>query len=266
MDSSTTSSLHGGADTKKTLLIMSTVFFAVGVVLLIVILTKKSPSQPVQANVRSARIATELNSEAEARAALGGPDPTMVFLSATWCGFCKKAAPIYDQLASDPAYSHVKLLKLDAGKASGLAKEKGVSGFPTFLTNWGEGKHVGFKDLPKMRAILDTAKRRSRLNAGTSEAEVVRALQGKDPVVVFLSAEGCGYCKRMIPVWEEASGSGKFNHINMIHIEGKNARELVKANGVTGFPTFLSNRGEGKYVGFRPKEQFEQMLVTIGKV
>ena len=59
--------------------------------------------------------------------------------------------------------------------------------------------------------------------------------------------------------------SGKFNHVKMLHIEGKNARELVKAHGVSGFPTFLSNRGEGKYVGFRPRDKFEQMLLSIGK-
>lgn len=270
MDSSTTSSLRGGGDTKKILLILSTVFFAVGVVLLVVILTKKSPERPPppSSERRRVRVATELKSEEEARAALAGPAPTMVFLTASWCGFCKKAAPIYDMLAADPAYSHVRLLKLNSEKAGGLAKEKGVTGFPTFLTNWGEGKYVGFKDLPKMKSILKTASGGARVHSdgGVSESDVVAALQGKQPVIVFLSADSCGFCKKMMPVWKEAAGGGKFNHIKMLHIEGKDARGLVKANGVTGFPTFLTNRGEGKYVGYRPKEQFEDLLVTIGKV
>ena len=218
-------------------------------------------------------MATEVNSEQEARSALAGPAPTMVFLFMEQCGFCKKAEPVYEALAADPAFAHVKLLKLNASKASGLARENGVSGFPTFLTNWGE-KHVGYKDLPKMQAILRSARGGARMAHGrpsrgamtTSEAEVVAALQGKEPAVVFVSAASCGYCKKMEPVWEEAASGGKFNHIKMLRIEGKDARALVKENGVTGFPAFLTNRGEGKYMGFRPKEKFEEMLVKIGKV
>ena len=157
MDDSTISSLRGGSNGNKTLLIVSSVLFLVGIILLIVMLVKKSPSSapaaaPPAAAQRQMRV-SELGSEQEARAALAGPSPTMVFLYADWCGFCKKANPIYDALAADPAYKHVKLMKLNADKAKALAKEKGVSGFPTFLTNWGEGKHVGYKDLPKMQAI-----------------------------------------------------------------------------------------------------------------
>jgi thioredoxin 1 len=269
MDDSTISSLRGGSNGNKTLLIVSSVLFLVGIILLIVMLVKKSPSSapaaaPPAAAQRQMRV-SELGSEQEARAALAGPSPTMVFLYADWCGFCKKANPIYDALAADPAYKHVKLMKLNADKAKALAKEKGVSGFPTFLTNWGEGKHVGYKDLPKMQAILKSAKGGARMGhaRGHTEAEVVAALQGKEPVVVFLSADSCGFCKKMSPVWEEAVP--KFKHIKMMRIDGKNARELVKANGVTGFPTFLSNRGEGKYVGYRPKDKFEEMLVKLGK-
>jgi glutaredoxin len=241
MDDSTISSLRGGSNGNKTLLIVSSVLFLVGIILLIVMLVKKSPSSapaaaPPAAAQRQMRV-SELGSEQEARAAL----------------------------AADPAYKHVKLMKLNADKAKALAKEKGVSGFPTFLTNWGEGKHVGYKDLPKMQAILKSAKGGARMGhaRGHTEAEVVAALQGKEPVVVFLSADSCGFCKKMSPVWEEAVP--KFKHIKMMRIDGKNARELVKANGVTGFPTFLSNRGEGKYVGYRPKDKFEEMLVKLGK-
>jgi thiol-disulfide isomerase/thioredoxin len=271
---STTTSLSGGGNTKKTLLILSTVFFAVGVVLLIIMLLKKSPApKPIEpvALARGQKV-TELESEQEARDALSNPQPAMVFLFAEWCGFCKKMNPVYDELSTNPAYRHIKLLKLNASKAGGLAKENGVTGFPTFLTNWGKGKHVGYKDLPKMQEILSSAKGGARLAHSsrgamtTSEAEVVAALQDKSPAIVFVSADSCGFCKKMIPVWDEVARGGKFNHIKMMRIDGKHARELIKANGVTGFPAFLTNRGEGKYVGFRPKEQFEELLVKIGKV
>jgi thiol-disulfide isomerase/thioredoxin len=302
MDSvSSVASLQGGASktTKTALIVVSSVLFLVGIALLIVMITRKTPEgetltpqagamkkKAPSAPKPKSRMAMELMSEQEARDALGGSDPAMVFIYADWCGFCKKADPVYAELAQDPAYKHVKLLKLNSTKATALAKERGVSGFPTFLTNWGEGKYVGYKDKVGMQNILKSSKNgggarvapsrhtnHHRMRAGhamkrgqqvMSESEAVAALQGSEPVVVFVSSESCGFCKKLMPVWEEVAADNRFNHVKMLKIDSKNAANLIKSSGITGFPTMLSNKGEKKYVGYRPKEKFEEMMVAIG--
>ena len=81
------------------------------------------------------------------------------------------------------------------------------------------------------------------------------ALEGSTPAVVFVSADWCGFCKKLMPVWDEAATGWKFNHIKMVRVDAKDAPGLIKKHGVTGFPVMLSNRGEKKYVGYRPKER-----------
>lgn len=293
MSSSRAGFSGGGASrgTKKGLLIAAGVLFAVGVVLLVVLLAVKTPAPSIEVTLPAAGVARrsgaplrarasiEVDSEADARAALAGDTPSIVFLYADWCGHCKRMAPIYDMLAQSPEYAGINMLKLSHTKATALAKEKGIKGFPTFLTNWGEGKYVGAMPEPKMKSVLDLAKggrgRAARGGASrvatqqgarvASVQEAQAALTGPTPSVVFISTDSCGFCKKMQPVWEQAAQSGRFNHIKMVQIDAKDAGALTKAHGVTGFPTMLSNRGDKKYVGYRPKEKFEEMLMVIGK-
>lgn len=211
------------------------------------------------------RLSADLSSEADAREALAGDAPAMVFLYAEWCGFCKKAMPLYDELAKDPEHAGVKLLKLDASKAAGLAKEKGVTGFPTFLSNWGEGKYVGYKPKEQMKAILGASKkggvRAAHAKAEMMESDVMAALEGKEPVVVFVSSESCGFCKRLAPLWAAAAAQPR--KAKMIKIDANKARNLIKQHGITGFPTMISNKAEKKYIGYRPKEKLDEMLAAI---
>ena len=275
-------SLRGGATTKKGLLIASGVLFGVGVILLIVMLIVKCPktsTPPAAARPRAARAAMDAGSEQEARDALGASTPAIVFLHADWCGHCKRADPIYTKLAGSPEFKHIKMLKLNSTQGAGLAREHGVRGFPTFLANWGEGKYTGFMPEDKMRAVLAAASGGARKGVrarhgariskqgGTTEVEedVVAALSGSTPAVVFMSMQGCGFCQKQQPLWDAAASSGKFNHVKMLQIDGKHARELARKHGVTGFPTMLSNRGNKKYVGYKSNPQFEEMLVEIGK-
>jgi len=291
MDYQSEVSFRGGASgkTKTALIVTSSVLFLVGIVLLVIMITRKTPDENATATApttgaarktnRNSRMAVELMSEQEARNALNAPEPAMVFIYADWCGFCKKADPVYADLAKDPAHQNVKLLKINSTKASALAKEKGVTGFPTFLTNWGEGKYVGYKDKGGMKAILNSSKSggrgaaRMRSRAGhamrgqpVKEQEALAALQGSEPAVVFVSSPSCGFCKKLQPIWDGAAADSRFNHVKMLRIDSSDAAALIKANGITGFPTMLSNRGEKKYVGYRPKEEFEKIMVSIGKM
>ncbi len=283
--------LQAGKVNKKTINVIAgvagAVLFVASVLIIIVWAVKPSTqtgSGAARAKSSASRMAVDLESEQHARNALAGETPAMVFIYADWCGFCKRADPIYTELAQDPAYSHIKLLKLNSTKASSLVQERGIRGFPVFLTNWGE-QIVGFKPKEDMSALLRQApkgKLRAARTCGNmahplgaamaqqrgalvmEEALVTQALGEETPAVVFVSADWCGFCKKLKPIWDEVASSGKFNHINMMQIDAKNAPGIIKKHGITGFPVLLSNSGSKKYVGYRPKEKLEEILVEIG--
>jgi len=256
-------SFKGGAGKVGGAIAISSVLLVIAVIVIAVVMCKKGEKKGDAASPKS-RLSIELASEKEARDALTGDKPTMVFLYAEWCGFCKKAMPVFEELAKE---SKVKMLKLDAAKARGLAKEKGVTGFPTFLTNWGEGKYVGYKPKDKMKMILDAANGGGVRHAHGkkmmhSESEAMEALKGASPVVVFISSASCGFCQKLAPLWEAAAKSPA-RKVKMLKVEANDARNLVQKYGITGFPTMVSNRGDKKYVGYRPKEKLEEMLLAI---
>lgn len=59
-----------------------------------------------------------------------GDKLVVVDFFATWCGPCKKIAPIMKELAeSNP---NVVFLKVDVDEADDLAKDKNISAMPTF--------------------------------------------------------------------------------------------------------------------------------------
>ena len=255
--------IKGGRASSVSVVLIAVAVVMVAAIISGTVLTLKKKKEDAPKAQRS-RLSSDVSSEAEAREALGGDAPAMVFIYAEWCGFCKKAMPLYDELAKE--HADVKMLKLEASKAAGLAKEKGVTGFPTFLSNWGEGKYVGYKPKELMKAILGASKKGGvraahAKTADPMEMDVMAALEGKDPVVVFVSSPSCGFCKRLAPLWVEAAA--KPRKAKMIKIDASKARNLIKKHGITGFPTMISNRAEKKYIGYRPKEKLDEMLAAI---
>jgi len=281
-------SLQGGAN-KKTLhaiIISASVVFVVAIVLLLVWALRRPPvdgpapaARPKQSAPRS-RVAIEAKTGSDADVALGGSEPAVVFVYAEWCGFCKRADPIFSALAADPAYSHVKMVKLNSAKAAKFVAERGISGFPVFLTNFGKNKKiVGYKPKEGMEAFLKEAPRGggvrhagavkgaavkgAAVKGAVSESKAMAALEGNAPVVVFVGADWCGFCKKLMPIWEEVVASGKFKGVQMMRIDAKDAPALVKKHSITGFPVLLSNKAERKYIGYRPKEKLEEILVKV---
>ena len=49
----------------------------------------------------------------------------------TWCGPCKRIAPVFEELANSYA-SKVVFAKVDGDQCSALTSQQGVTGFPTF--------------------------------------------------------------------------------------------------------------------------------------
>ncbi len=71
---------------------------------------------------------------------LNSKEPVLVDFYATWCGPCKKMAPVIDELSSEYA-NKVKFLRVDVDTNNKLAAEFKINSIPTFIT-YKNGKAV----------------------------------------------------------------------------------------------------------------------------
>ncbi|SDU67099.1 thioredoxin family protein [Amycolatopsis keratiniphila] len=86
-------------------------------------------------------------------------EPVVVEFYATWCGNCRRIAPVLDELADEFA-SRVRLVKVNADENPELVSRFGVSSTPTlFVLAGGERvtSVVGAQPTPILRAVFDTA-------------------------------------------------------------------------------------------------------------
>ncbi|KAJ2745729.1 hypothetical protein GGI20_001953 [Coemansia sp. BCRC 34301] len=68
-----------------------------------------------------------------------------------------------------------------------------------------------------------------------------RLLYSHQKVVVDFSANWCGPCRQMGPVFYELSG--KYNEILFLSVDIDNAREIAREYRVTSLPTFILFNG-----------------------
>ena len=100
-------------------------------------------------------VAVQDISEQEAEALLAQEsEPVLLMVYADWCGFCKRASPVMDSLAG--ARKDVRIVKIESNQAKHLVQANNITGFPTFLHNFGEKKSVGFKTMDQMVALVNT--------------------------------------------------------------------------------------------------------------
>lgn len=104
-------------------------------------------------------VAVEATEETFDREVGASPVPVVVEFFATWCGNCRRVAPVLDGLAAEFATS-ATFVKIDAEKSPGLVERFGVSSTPTFFV-LDRGREVttvvGAQPEPVLRSLFELA-------------------------------------------------------------------------------------------------------------
>jgi thioredoxin len=120
-------------------------------------------------------MAVEVTEETFDREVAASPVPVVLEFFATWCGNCRRVAPVLDELAAEFATT-VKFVKINADESPGLVERFGVSSTPTlFVLDRGQqvASVVGAQPEPVLRGLFEMAA--GRIDGGRSELAWVPA-------------------------------------------------------------------------------------------
>ena len=93
----------------------------------------------------------------------------------------------------------------------------------------------------------------------------------KEPAIIFFHMNGCGFCKKMEPIYHEIVKNPRFNAIKFYSVNGRDlqappiVQELVDQK-INGYPFFLFMNQAGymdKHAGYKPQPDFEGKIASV---
>lgn len=182
--------------------------------------------------------------------------PTMLDIYASWCGHCKRLAPVYDELSElfDHAKDKVQFIKIDGDIHGKTAKKFKVEYFPTvkFLQD-GEVEEVEMRELDDLAAYV-TKKTGIKIKTAQSggaakksnvvsltDVDFGKQIKGKNALVAF-TANWCGHCKNLKPQYEKLADIYERDEdvvIGLVDCTGEGTAELVEKFAIQSYPTIL---------------------------
>lgn len=213
--------------------------------------------------------------------------PSLVEIYASWCGHCKRLAPIWEELADayTPAKGdkRVQIVKIDGDINRKTSKKYGVTGFPTLKLFQPDGTiedvNVGrdfdslsqfIKDKTGVPSSKPKKAPSSVLSLTNDNFDEIAYNKDKTVIVAF-TASWCGHCKSLKPEYQKVSAVFKNDGDKVIVAEvdntGENTEGLKERFNVAGFPTILVFKaGEDDfetYSGGRKVENFVSYLNEV---
>lgn len=187
--------------------------------------------------------------------------PSLVEIYASWCGHCKRLAPVWEQLADayavDPkkgAQPKVQIVKIDGDIHRKTSKQFGVSGFPTIKYIAADGSvedvNVG-RDFESLSAYINEKTGASARVPRKVPSAVVQltddnfdelAYDPKKTLVAAFTASWCGHCKNLKPEYAKAADVFR-NDDSIVLAEvdttGEGTEGIKSRFKVQGYPTLL---------------------------
>jgi protein disulfide-isomerase A6 len=206
--------------------------------------------------------------------------PTMLDIYASWCGHCKRLAPVYDELSDMFSPDQVQFIKIDGDIHRKTAKKYNVEYFPTlkFIKADQSIVDVDVRDLDGMSDFV-----KQHTGIGAKKAPVLPSavvplndtnfdsfISGKNGFVTFTS-EFCSHCKNMKPEFEKLAqlyvrDSDSLVVGNVDCSSGQPTTRVAEKFEITRYPTILFFPKDGSepiaYSGSRSLEDFNEFLIS----
>jgi len=186
----------------------------------------------------------------------------MVEFYAPWCGHCKSLAPEYAKAAKalDKEGSEIKLAKVDATEAKGLASRFEVKGFPTlkFFRSGTPGAYEGGRTSDEI--VQWVKKRTGPLATSVASVEDLNNMKEANDVfaIGLFSDESSAGAKAFL------GAAGNFDHISFgISTDASVKKELgVEKDTVVVVKTFDDLRNDMAVQSFHTAESLGTFIVT----
>lgn len=218
--------------------------------------------------------------------------PSLVEIYASWCGHCKRLAPVWEQLADSYAVDpkkggkpKVQIVKIDGDINRKVSKQYGVTGFPTLKYFNADGSvedvQVGrdFESLSQFVAQKTGASVRVPKKVPSAVVQLTDdtfdkiVYDSKKTVIVAFTANWCGHCKSLKPEYQKAADVFR-NDDSVVLAEVDTTAEgtdgIKNRFNVKGYPTLLvfpavegldtSDEEPAKYTGGRRVADFVSFL------